>query len=180
MTTTADLDATETRLLMDIKRDDFGDPGLTITGRPVIVQPRMQTIRNISTDDWRPHPLADFIVRGRALVDPSSLGDTYGWHRGYHDVYQVDTDLAAVMLKHLRRVDRGMQRIEADLGPARDLAAYIARVANVCKIRSFGWKVADGGPSWTYDGNAYAWSDATGLMMWVERQIAEFRQWVTA
>ena len=165
----------EVRFLLYVERDKHGDGGLTIIAQPVHFHPDTDAIRNISTDSFRPEPLADFVVR--ALADRmATFGESYGWSREYREVYSVDTERAGVMLKQLRAIDRGMEKLEREFGYATDFAGYLARVASVLKIRTFGWKVADGGSGWSYDGNEYRWGDATRMSDWITRQLTEYRK----
>jgi hypothetical protein len=165
---------TEVRFLLSAERDRHGMGGLEIIALPVHIT-EANKIRNTSADRHGPHPLADFQVRALADAE-ATFGDTYGWSREYHEVFSVDTERAAVMLKRLRALDRGMEKLERELGYASNFPSYLARVASVLKIRQFGWRVAEGGQRWTYDGNRYAWGDATRMTDWVTRQLAEYRK----
>jgi hypothetical protein len=163
----------DTRFLLDAPRNRHGLNNLEIVAHPVYIEDGK--IRNITTDHFRPSPLADFEVR--ALADPeATFGATYGWSREYRGVFSVDTQRAEVMVKHLRKLDRGMEKLERELGYADSFPSYLARVASVLKIRTFGWKVAEGGQRWTYDGNEYAWGDATRMSDWVTRQLNDYRK----
>lgn len=166
---------TEVRFLLSAERDRHGSGGLEIIAHPVHIT-EANEIRNITADHWHPHPLADFQVRALAVRDVATFGETYGWGREYREVFSVDTERAAVMLKHLRALDRGMFKLEQEFGYASDFPSYLARVASVLKIRQFGWKVAESGQRWSYDGNEYRWGDATRMTDWVTRQLAEYRK----
>jgi hypothetical protein len=169
----------ETRILLYTKRTRHDDSLMEIIAQPVHFTAE-GSVRNISTDHYRPHALADFEVR--ALVDPNidTFGETYGWSREYRDVFSVDTERAAVMAKHLRALDRGMEKLEKQFSYAKDFQAYLARVATVLKIPMFGYKVADGGHAFSYDGNEYRWGDASLMDSWVTRELADYRKKVSA
>src|SRR5436305_13620081 len=100
----------DVRFLLSVERDRHGMSGLTLTAHPVRVTDANE-VRNITGDHWRPDPLADFQVQARAEAE-GSFGDTYGWSREYRNVFSVVTERAAVMLKHLRALDRGMAKLE--------------------------------------------------------------------
>lgn len=164
----------EVRFLLYVERDKHSMDGLTITAHPIHFTD-VDEVRNITADSWQPNPLADFEVR--ALADKAeTFGESYGWSREYRNVFSVDTERASVMLKQLRAIDRGMDKLEKEFGYAKDFASYLARVASVLKIRSFGWKVADGGERWAYSGNEYGWGDATRMSDWISRQLADYRK----
>src|SRR5947209_20245296 len=91
---------TDTRFLLRAERDRFGMSGLRLIAQPVHVTD--EGVRNINTTGFRPHPLADFQVSALADKDETFGAATYGHSREYHDVFAVDRERAAVMIKQLR------------------------------------------------------------------------------
>ena len=156
-------------------RDDY----LTIEARPVhFIDGK---IRNPSSGLRTEDPLADFVVSAVANQDPSlgeQQGGTYGWHRGYKDVYTVDVCRAEIMVKHLRKLDRDMAKLEQKLGFADTFPIYLTRVAFCLNISQFGRRV--GGSGWSYDTHEYEWRDGTWVADWVRQALADFRPEVTA
>ncbi len=164
----------DVRLLLTTERNQFsGDDRLSIIARPIQMTP--DGLRNVREAGFEPHPLADFQIGAAAAPNVDTFGDTYGWHREYRNVYSIDVVRADVMSKTLRRIDRGMKKLEQQFGFATDFPTYLVRVAHVLGITQFGWKIADGGSSWTYDGNEYRWVDASYVVAFLERQLADFR-----
>lgn len=168
------MEQTQPEIRMLIGVEENHSDHLRIHGRPVFVTDDGK-IRNITAETCQPHPLADFEVS--ALADHSTtLGDTYGWHRDYRDVFAIDTVRAEVMVKHLRKLDRQMLQMEQKLGFAETFPQHLARVAVVLGIDKFGRKVESGGSSWCYDGNEYEWKDGTYLASWIASALTDYRE----
>ncbi len=162
---------TEVRFLLDVERHSYNDD-VSIIARPVHFTDG--EIRNINSGRYDMEPLADLCIS--ALADKSeTFGDSYGWSREYRNVFSVDTVRATAMAKQLRALDKGMEKLEREFGYAENFPSYLARVASVLRIRSFGWKVSDGGHG-MYDSNGYRWSDAAAMTDWVRRQLTDFRK----
>src|SRR4051794_5498652 len=107
----------ETRFLVSSEESDhgWGTVYLRLKAYPVKVLPDGD-IRNFSDHSWPREPLADLIIG--AQVDNSGLRDPYGWDKGptYEHPYEVTLDRAEAMVKTLRRINRGLDKIRAEYG----------------------------------------------------------------
>jgi hypothetical protein len=61
----------------------------------------------------------------------------YSWGADYQDLYSVGLDGAEKMVKTLRRLEKGLDRIQDKLGYAETYADYVLRVANVLGVKVF-------------------------------------------
>lgn len=114
-------------------------------------------------------------LRITALADANAdLGDTYGWRAEYRDIFSVDLHRAESMVKTLRKITRGMEKLNAELGYPETFASYAARVAKVLGVKKFGWKVD--GRSSTYADNEYRFGDAPTFTYRLTNVLAEYRQ----
>jgi hypothetical protein len=129
------------------------------------------SIRNFSTSIRR-EPLADFKITGQ--LDRN--GDIYGWRAEYHDVYSVGLTDAETMLKLLRKVDRGMEKLRAEWGYPQTFRDYVAQVGKIIGVKGYGYRVDDGRTGWSYDENTYQWTDVEGMGYRVGRLQADHQK----
>jgi hypothetical protein len=122
-------------------------------------------MRNPSFDTWQSHPgyrnrgLQDFGVR--AQRDPGPDRQFYAWRPQYQQPYTVELAEAEVMVKTLRQVERALERKQQADGPARDLATFLIRTAQVFGCRTFAThstKLRADGTHWITGGPDYAQS----------------------
>ena len=147
-----------------------GDDGAEITASVVYLREDGE-VRNY-TDSWGEEPFDSLMVT--ALVDVNdTFGDSYGYSTEYRDLYSVRLRRAETMLKTLRKVERGLLRIDEIDGMIVSFPEYLLRVARILKIRKFGWLVIDRGPE--YRNNTYHWTGAPGARTHINTLIREFK-----
>ncbi len=129
-------------------------------------------LRNYLAGSWPAQPLAD--LRVTAQSDSASESESYGWRVEFRDSYAVDLARAEEMVKVLRKVSRGMAKLEAQFGYCESFGAYVARVASVLGISRFGWRT-DTGSGGFYSDTRYHWTDAVGFGLRVSSVCREFR-----
>lgn len=166
------MDATyETALLIGSDEPDFGGPPSLRLHAHLVKITSEGEVRNFTSVGFDTEPFADLQVN--ALCDrTTSLNETYGWTVEYREVFSVDLKRAAAMVKTLRKVESGLTRMQGELGYPESFPAYLARVAKVLGIKSFGWKI--GGRDSLYSGNEYRWTDASGMGSYVNELCRKF------
>jgi hypothetical protein len=118
-------------------------------------------LRNYRSSSWPLEPLADFRISAQA--DSSDPTKIYGWTVGYRDIFALELREAEVKVKLLRKIDRGLERLQSQYGYPESFAAYVARVGSVLGVKLYGWK-AEGNATFM-DGNRHRWTDASGISM---------------
>lgn len=115
---------------------------------------------------------ADLFVSAQA--DRSS-DEPYGWRVEYRNVYSVDATRAELMLKTLRRVNRKLDKMTAELGYPDTFAAYVARVAVALGVKRFYWRHGDRPPMMYSDGD-YGHGDANQMAYKLRETVKNFRE----
>lgn len=110
-----------------------------------------------------------------AQLDRSS-DDPYGWSVEYRDIYSVNAERAEVMVKTLRKVNRGLEKMQAELGYAETFAGYVARVAKVLGVKTFMWRTTDRRGIGMYADNDYGRGGAEQLRWRISDAVATFKQ----
>ena len=108
----------ETCLLVSHETNRYGNdkPTLRFTVRPVRVTANA-TIRHF-TDTFGGEPLADLAITAQldhVAADPHP----YRWRTEYRQPYAVDLRRAQTMVRVLRKIDRGLERMRGQFGPPR-------------------------------------------------------------
>jgi hypothetical protein len=134
-------------------------------------------IRNYSDQGWPREPMADLAIS--AQCDKTSTSGSYGWRVEFAQPYSVNLERAAEMVKVLRSIDRGMDKLKAQFGYPDTFAEYVARVATVLKVRTFGWSV-ERNSGWSYDDGHYRFTDIDGLRAHLDKLQVDFLQPVNA
>jgi hypothetical protein len=93
----------------------------------------------------------------------------YGWEVEYRGRYSIELRDAEAMVKVLRKVDRGLERLKSELGYPETIGAYIARVAKVLGIRTFGFESTDR-ELWA-SGEKWHWCDASTIQWQIDERI---------
>lgn len=96
----------------------------------------------------------------------------------YKDLLTVDVRDAEVMLKTLRRLIKGMDKLSSEIGRPQDFASFMAYLARVigCTDRPFGRLATIGGTGWTYDDNDYRWMDVDDLRYHLHQKIRDWKE----
>lgn len=161
----------EVRLLVSVDASrDMGQSLMSLVVAPVYAG-EDGFLRNY-TDSWGDEPMAD--LRISAQADYVSE-DAYGWRVEYAQPYSVDLRRAEMMVKTLRKVQRGLDRMERDLGYAESFGAFVARVGKVLGVSRYGWISEHGEVSWQYSDNTYRWTDAAGMGLHLSRVVRDFK-----
>lgn len=77
--------------------------------------------------------LCDLVVNAQ-FSTTDSLEGPYGWRVEYRSVYTADLREVERMVKALRKVERGLERIRDNEGDAESFGQYVNRVARVLKV----------------------------------------------
>jgi hypothetical protein len=127
-------------------------------------------LRNYTSHSWPIEPLADFRISAQA--DSSDPSKVYGWRVEYQNIYSLDLREMEVKVKLLRKVEKGLERLQSQFGYPETFAGYVARVGTVLGVKLYGWK-ADGNSTFM-DGNRYRWNDASGISARVDQLTREW------
>lgn len=116
---------------------------------------------------------ADFAVHGYVPQPNHDPEYVWGWGFSYQQPYRVETYRAEQMLKLLRRVDRGMEKLLSERGwPTNgDFHAYALRVAEVLGIKEFRVKNNERGRQ--ISGEIFRRTDGSGVQSWIAAQVEE-------
>lgn len=160
----------EMRLLLNTETQDYGSPVLTFSVAPVRLTADGE-LRNITDSSFDHEPLTDLVISGQLdyVAD-----DVYGYRVEYRNVYSVDCKRAEMMAKQLRKIQRGLDKIEADLGYPESFAAFVARVGSVLGAKAYGWRAHRRGGM--YADNVYRWTDASGFASHVATLARDFKR----
>lgn len=116
---------------------------------------------------------ADFAVHG--YVPQPNHDPEYVWGFGYSYLqpYRVETYRAEQMVKLLRRVDRGMEKLNSLRGwcGTGDFHAYALRVAEVLGITEFYVKNSERGRQMS--GQLFRHTDGSGVQSWISALVEE-------
>ncbi|WP_067481775.1 hypothetical protein [Actinomadura hibisca] len=99
------------------------------------------------------------------IVEPlegSAYGDTISFRP-----YQVELGRAEPMVKTLRRINRGLERLDQQLGRSPDFATSLIRVAHVIGCATF----AEYFEELRADGSHYRWMDPDSVRWWITEKI---------
>lgn len=160
---------TETRFLLDTEVQHYDRPTLRLTVRPVYIDADDGRLRNY-IDSFGKEPLADLTINAQADYVSD---DAYGWRVEYKQPYSVTLRDAETMVKLLRKIDKGLAKLDAKLGRAESFGAYVARVAIVLGVEHFGKKVD---ANHDYDGTGYRWLGAENFIYHVETVVSDFKK----
>jgi hypothetical protein len=128
------------------------------------------SIRNGSTSSFDTDPYADLVI-GAQYDGATTERQPYGWEVEYRDVYSANLRRVEAMVKTLRKVERGLEKLRAEWGYPDSFAAYVVRVGKLLGTSEFGYKAA--GNDSSYDSNEYRWTDADGLRYRIQALVAE-------
>ncbi len=126
-------------------------------------------LRNYVAGSFDREPLADLCLS--AQCDRS--GDIYGYRAEYRDVYAVDLARADEMTKTLRRISRGLDKMTAELGYTESFSAFVARVAKILKIQTYGYEASPRARE--VSGNRWHWTNASGLSSHLAQLARDFQ-----
>lgn len=161
--------------------DAHPDSGCVVaTARLVYPQPEDWTtgdgFRYYTSYDGTGHPeYEDLVVHGQTQLDPTdSLGDRwYGYERPEYQTHdRVRLERAEVMARCLRRLERRLEALRAQLGYPSTLADQIARWGSVLGVRDYGeYQHRE-----RADGSHYYWTDASGVAPLLASRLLEARE----
>lgn len=126
------------------------------------------------------NPLGDRYEDGAEFADlvvHSYLSDTDGAptqpRHFYSQPFAVETYRAEIMLKMLRKIDKGMERLRSERGYTADFTEYALRVASVVGARVF--YVRNGDKAREVSGSAFRRTDGEGVQYYVQSIISDRR-----
>lgn len=114
--------------------------------------------------------LADFEVS--AYLDRDN---EHAWCPGhYFDAYRVDLDEAESIVKVLRKIQKGMDKVTREHGylAADDFTGYLFRVAAIVGIRTYYVRNSERGREMT--GEKFRHADAASVQVWLREREKEF------
>jgi hypothetical protein len=113
---------------------------------------------------------ADFTV-SCYLPKGDEDGAPYGFATDYRTPYNVELYRAELMVKLLRKVGKGLERLDSERGwlGGGDFAAYALRVAEVLGVRDF-YVRNDDARGLTMS-SVFRSTDGAGVQMWVEHKV---------
>ena len=114
-------------------------------------------------------------LRVSAQGNLDSEEPAYAWATEYHDLYRLTLVDAEPMVKVLRKVQRGLDKLTAEFGWPDSLGAYIARVGKILGANSFGFYAPNGEPRWA-SGELIRWDNASHLNSNINQRITALRK----
>jgi hypothetical protein len=150
----------ETRIIIGAEKpNDYGSDlrCLRFRAYPVRINEAGE-IRNFSSGSYDHSPLADLVISAQA--DSSAPVRPYGFSVEYRNIYSLDLRQAEANVKLLRKLDKGLEKLQAEFGYAETYATFVARVGKVLGVKLYGWT---GDARGFYSENDYRWTDATGI-----------------
>lgn len=165
------------RMVVSVQRDEdsvFGDR-LEVKAWPVhvSVEDGREVVSDYFSWDSRHDELNQLEVRAQG--DVKDDGRLYGERVHYKTAYRVGLAEATEMTRTLRRVEQGVQRLNAKVGPPESFAAYLVRVAAALKISRFGFPPPRDAKLWA-SGEAYRWETPEGVAQTIAWRVDAIRQ----
>jgi hypothetical protein len=158
----------ELALLIDTRTSDYGNGAtLHFEIHPVKVLAD-GSVRNFV--DWGGStPLADLRISAQ---HDHVTAQPYGWRVEYAQPHSVELARAQSMVKQLRKIERGLERMRAEYAYPESFTAYVTRVAKILGAKRYGWRHPDGGlfPN----GERYRWTDADSMASHVHTLVRDF------
>lgn len=163
----------ETRIIIGIEKPAYAGHAdetrfLRFRAYPVRINEAGE-IRNFSSGSYDHNPLADLVIGGQA--DSSAPDRPYGFSVEYRNLFSLDLRQAEANVKLLRKLDKGLDKLNAEFGYADSYPVFVARVGKVLGVKLYGWTSDDRG--W-YSENDYRWTDATGIASRVDHLTREW------
>lgn len=115
--------------------------------------------------------LGDFRVTALHDIN-TTLNESFGWRVEYRDVYSAGLARVEAMAKTLRKVERGMQKLDMLLGSPETFAAYVIRVGTVLGVKQYGHEQTKEAKVMT--GERFRWGDPDTLRWQINQRIADF------
>jgi hypothetical protein len=122
-------------------------------------------LRNPLGDRWEEGAeFADFTVS--AYVGGANEG-AWGFQHGYLQPYRVELHRAEAMVKLLRKVEKGLERMNGERGYLRqdDFHQYVLRIAEVLRIKRF--YVRNTTRAQAVSGQQFRATDGSGVQSWI-------------
>lgn len=157
-------------LLTTETSNDYGS-GRTLSLRfaPLQMLPNGELRNYVDGYDDAHTSLAD--LRITAQQTSGLTAQPYAWRVEYREPYSVDLKRAEIILKTLRKIARGLERLEAEFGYPETFAAYVTRVGSLLKVTRYGWH-AERGETFA-DGSRYRWTDAAGIVSHLQMVVRD-------
>ncbi len=164
------------RFLVVVKKADYNTDLFTIEAYPVHMEDGK--VRNFSGSSYDPEPLADLRISAQGQLPD---GSEYGLRAEYRDVFAANLPRAEVMVKTLRKIERGVAKLDAQFGTSYDFAHFLAKIAHILGATGecLGFNRSKAPGSWSHDDQDYVWTDATGIAYWISTQINQLRETAT-
>jgi hypothetical protein len=112
------------------------------------------------------------VIRGTGFTDSDTLDDfgTNIYQVSYDNPFRVELKEAEAMVKTLRKISNGIERLAKKFGRPKDFAQYVQYVMNVLKIKTIMY-YRDENISSSYDDNIYYFGDVSevrNVLHWVK------------
>lgn len=131
-------------------------------------------MRNTLGDRWEEGAeFADFGVHGYVPKPDNDPEYVWGFGYSYLQPYRVETHRAEQMVRLLRKVDKGMARLESERGwvGQEGFHAFALRVAEVLGIKQF--YVKNNEKARQISGQFWRKTDGSGVQSWLDLQVQE-------
>jgi hypothetical protein len=115
----------------------------------------------------------DFAVSAWLPHGHQASGPSFGCTADYLSPYRVELYRAELMVKLLRKVNKGLERLSSERGwvPDGDFAQYALRVAEILGVREF--YVHNDATAQAMTGQKFRRTDGAGVQMWVEHKVRQ-------
>lgn len=137
-------------------------------------------LRNFMEGSWPREHMADLVISAQADENMTTAnGEPYGWHTWYEEAHRVELDRAKGMVSTLSKVERGLRKLESELGYPETFAGYAARVAKILGVSTFLWAANDR-RSGMYDDTDWTKGDAVTMSHRLSFILQDWRTKVNA
>lgn len=116
--------------------------------------------------------LADLRITAQHDSTTAFGGQPYGWRVEFRDVFAVDLVRAEAMVKTLRKVDRGLAKLDEKWGSAQTFDAYVVRVGSVLGVKRYGYRADK--DMFVATGDQYRWGDANTMIYQLNHLVVDF------
>jgi hypothetical protein len=170
------------RMAVRVERPYYGGDYLSIQARPVYLEWDEHTnamgIRYFSDYAFENQELAKLTVLGQA--DLRNEEPPYAWDHypgaTYTDMTSADLRQLEGMVKQMRKIERGMNKMRDELGYPQTYGQNLARVGKILGVTSYGFEPTNGEERWVSDNERWRWVSAGMIDDYVNAHIERIRE----
>lgn len=168
--------ATTTVFLLSSQVDHFDRPTLRLTVEPAYFNEdgelRFYNSTGSVMDNDADNLLADLRISALYDIGTTFSNAPYGWRVEFRNVYAVTLTRAEAMVKTLRKIERGLAKLDAKWGTPQTFGTYVIRVGIVLKVARYGHRQTPRAREMT--GQMYRWGDPDTLLWQINQRIHDF------